>query len=333
MNASHDLDRLLVTMDVAVQNFAVSEVALGRRLVSSPVEAIMVHYVLQGTMHMTIPGFDPIVCSPGCIALIPPGLQPSISADAGPADEVIGAEHCSVTRDGMLVFDAADGRPGDLRYVAGIILASFSGSFGLLDKLSRPIAEDLSDSEIVRGAYAIMLEEIARPSLGTRALTSALMKTCLVMVIRRFFERSGAEEGIIGALADRRLSSAVSAVLNRPADAHSVASLAEAAGMGRSTFARQFGEAFGMTPMEFVAKTRLYHAANMLRTSKLPIKVIAGSIGFSSRSHFSRAFRDAYGKDPSAFRKAIGDPGAMDAPKPLYGSRERFALSPEPDAR
>jgi AraC-like DNA-binding protein len=329
MHASHDLDRLLVTMDVAVQNFAVCEVAHGRRLVSSPVDAIMVHYVLAGTMHMTIPGFDPIVCGPGCVALIPPGMQPSMTAGEGPAREVLGTEHCSVTRDGMLVFDAADGGVGDLRYVAGIILASFSGSFGLLDKLQVPIAENLSDSEVVRNAYAIMLNEIAMPSLGTRALTSALMKTCLVMVIRRLFERSGSEP-IIGCLADPRLSGAVSAVLHRPADPHTVASLAEAAGMGRSTFARQFSEMFGMSPMEFVAKTRLYHAANMLRTSKLPIKVIAGSIGFASRSHFSRAFRDAYGADPSKFRKEVADGAAMDAPAGLFGSRERFALAPEP---
>jgi AraC-like DNA-binding protein len=331
MQLTHELDRLLVTMDVAVQNFAVCEVAEGRRLVSSPVDAIMVHYVLAGTMHMAIPGFDPIICRPGCIALLPPGMEPSMTAGPGPAREVLATEHCSITRDGMMVFDAADGRPGELRYVAGIVLASFSGSFGLLDKLSSPISADLDDSEIVRHAYATMLEEIARPNLGTRALTSALMKTCLVMAIRRFVEQPGTQETLMGSLSDPRLSGAVMAVLNRPAAAHTVATLAGVAGMSRSTFARQFVDAFEMSPMEFVAKTRLYHAANMLRTSKLPIKVVAASIGFSSRSHFSRAFRDAYGKDPTAFRQDHSDGAALDAPAPLRGSRERFALSLEPN--
>jgi len=329
MRPSDDLDRLLVTMDVAVQNFAVSEVAHGRRLVSSPVDAIMVHYVLTGTMHMEIPGHEPMACGPGCIALIPAGLKPTIGADDRPAVEIVGTEHCSVTRDGMLVFDAADGGPGDLRFVAGIILSSVSGSFGLLDRLTVPIAEDMSDSEIVRHCYAVMLDEIAAPNVGTRALTSALMKTCLVMVIRRLFERPGTEAALIGSLADPRLSSAVSAVLSSPADPHSVATLADAAGMSRSTFARQFGDSFGMGPMEFVAKTRLYHAAELLRSTKLPIKVIAASIGFASRSHFSRAFRDAYGDDPSSFRSREGE-NALDAPKPLYGSRARYALSEEP---
>ncbi len=73
MRSRHELDRLLVTMDVAVQHFAVCEVKKGRRLNGAPVDAIMDQNVLAGEMHMTIPGHEPIVCSPGCVALIPPG--------------------------------------------------------------------------------------------------------------------------------------------------------------------------------------------------------------------------------------------------------------------
>lgn len=330
MKSSQVLDRLLVTMDVAVQHFAVCEIRKGRRLVGAPVDAIMVHYVLSGTMHMTIDGMPPMVCGPGCIALIPPGLQPSMTADEGPATEVVGVEHCSISRDGLLVFDAADGGEGDLRMVAGVILASLSGSFGLFDKLKVPITENMGDSDVVRHAYGIMLDEISAPGLGSRALTGALMKTCLLMVIRRFFSRPGFDQTLIGALADPRLASTVANVLDNPAAPHTVASLAGRAGMSRSTFARQFAGAFGMGPMEFVAKTRLHHAADLLRSTKLPIKSVAASIGFSSRSHFSRAFRDAYGSDPSAFRKASGL-SALDAPAPLRGSRDRFALEKEPD--
>ncbi len=330
MTASHDLDRLLVTMDVAVQNFGVCEVRRGYRLVSAPVDAIMVHYVLAGTMHMTIPGMDLIVCGPGGIALIPPGMQPSMTADGGPATEVMALDHAKMNRDGLLVFDAAEGGAGDLRLVCGIIMASLSGSFGLFDKLKVPIAEDLSGVDIVRQSYAMMLAEIEQPGFGTRALSGTLMKTCLLMVIRRFFGRPGGDQALVGALTDPRLGAAVAMVLDMPSAPHTVATLAARAGMSRSTFARQFSDAFSMSPMEFVAKTRLHHAADMLRSSRLPIKVIAASIGFASRSHFSRAFRDAYGADPSAFRKSHSEP-ALDAPKPLSGSRERFALPEEPD--
>ncbi len=323
------LDRLLVTLDVAVEAFAICEVRRGLRLMARPVDAIEIHYVLQGTMYLMVPGAETIICGPGSVVIVPPGLSQSIAADDGPAGEIIAAENCSMVRDGLLLFNAAEGGEGDLRVVCGIIMASISGSFGLLDKVTDPIAEDLSDVGIVRHAYAIMLDEIGKPGLGTRALTGALMKTCLVMVLRRYFTRAEPQSTLLGALQDPRLGRVVIAVLDKPALSHTVASLACAAGMSRSTFARDFRSSFSMSPMEFVAKTRLHHAAEMLRSTNVAIKVIAASIGFSSRSHFSRAFRDTYGTDPSNFRKTVTKP-ELDAPRSLRGSRERFSLSPEP---
>ena len=90
--------------------------------------------------------------------------------------------------------------------------------------------------------------------------------------------------------------------MDQPAAAFSVATLASIAGMSRSTFARQFLEAFAMTPMEFVKKTRLHHAAELLRSTAVPIKKISDNVGFRSRSHFSKAFREAYGTPPRSFR-------------------------------
>jgi AraC family transcriptional activator of mtrCDE len=325
-----NLDRLLITLGVAVEAVAICEVRRGLRLIFTPVDAIEVHYVLAGTMHLMVPGAKPVICGPGSIVIVPPGIAQSVAADPNPKSDVMADEHCSMTRDGMLLHDAADGEPGDLRLVCGVIVASFSGSFGLLDYVAEPIAENLSGVEIVRLAFAMMLEEIASPGFGSRALTGALMKICLVKVLRSYFDGSGTRSTLLGHLRDPRLGNAVSAVLDKPAVAHSVASLASAAGMSRSAFAREFTGAFAMTPMEFVAKTRLHHAAELLRLTTVSVKVIAASIGFSSRSHFSRAFRDAYGTDPRNFRKTVPSP-ELDAPKPLWRTRERFALGREPE--
>jgi len=325
-----NLDRLLIALGVAVEAFAICEVARGLRLIYTPVNAIEIHYVLAGTMHLMVAGAKPVICGPGSVVIVPPGIAHSVAADHDPQRDVIADEHCSMTRDGLLLYDAADGNAGDLRIVCGVIMASFSGSFGLLDYVAEPIAEDLSGVEIVRQAFAMMLAEIVSPGLGSRALTGALMKVCLVKVLRSYFEGSGTRSMLLGHLRDPRLSNAVIAVLDKPAATHSVASLASVAGMSRSAFAREFTGAFAMTPMEFVAKTRLHHAAELLRSTTVSVKVIASSIGFASRSHFSRAFRDAYGTDPRNFRKTVTSP-QLDAAKPLRGSRERFALEQEPE--
>lgn len=314
-----DLDRLLVTMDVTVRNFAVCEVQRGKRLIGAAVDAIMIHYVLAGTMFLeTADGQPAIVCKAGSLVLIPPGIAPRMAPQPGPAQDVHGLEHVAVERDGLLVMDAAAGGAGDLRFVAGIILATHSGSFGLLDRLRLPVVENLSDDALVRLAYAALLDEISRPQLGGAGLTAALMKACLVLVLRRYLSRpEGAT--LLGAIAEPRLSAALAAVLERPAATHSLNSLAALSNLSRSQFSELFAERMGTSPMDFVIRTRLHHAAQLLRDSRLPVKVVAASVGWASRSHFSRAFAKAYGLDPTTFRARF-EQAALDAPSPPDGS-------------
>ncbi len=73
--------------------------------------------------------------------------------------------------------------------------------------------------------------------------------------------------------------------------------------MSRSAFSAQFTQAFGQSPHGFLTESRLRHAAHFLATTGLPVKTIAGKIGYRSRSNFSRAFKARYGVDPAAYRQ------------------------------
>jgi AraC-like DNA-binding protein len=210
---------------------------------------------------------------------------------------------CVPVREGMLVVDATDGKEPTLRVACGAVMPDPLGSFGPLKTLSRPVVEDLSDSAVVSAAFAALLEEIRDPKEGTRAMMSALMKSCLVVLLRRHLERSRLAGTAPAVFQDRRLSRAIAAILNLPAGAHSVTSLAREAGMSRSAFAREFKDALDMTPMEFVARVRLDLAHRYLETTGMGVEGIAVAVGFNSRSHFSHLFREHYGTDPSSFRK------------------------------
>jgi transcriptional regulator GlxA family with amidase domain len=129
------------------------------------------------------------------------------------------------------------------------------------------------------------------------------MKTCLVVLLRRHLQTSRMEGTTPALFDDVRLGRAVAAILDRPAADHSVTSLAKEAGMSRSGFAREFKDALNLTPMEFVARARLSLAHRLLLTTGIPVEGIASMVGFSSRSHFSRVFRDHYGADPSSVRR------------------------------
>jgi len=278
MKSLANLDHLLMTLDVAVQDLELLEIETDVRIPPAPPQAITILHPLRGALGIEIPDRPPRICSTGTMVLVPPRIE---------------------TR----LFDANGA--GELRIMSGVAMARFSSGFGLLDKARVPIVEDLSDSELVRPLCEAMIEDAVSAShrLGAAAMSNALMKVVIVTVLRRFFRRPGIDQKIISSLADPRLAGAVALILDQPGAAHSVATLASEAGLGRSTFARLFSEALGLSPMEFVVKARLFKAADLLRSGEMPIKSIASKVGFSSRSHFSRAFSDAYGIDPSAYRQ------------------------------
>lgn len=301
--ATSTLDALLSALSVDVEAFALCEIAENVRLVFPPMDVIEVHHVLEGTLYLTIGDSDPIEAPAGAMVIVPPGRLQYLAASKNVATSKISSDVCLPVHDGMVILDATDGGPSVLRIACGTVQPDPNGSYGPLDGLSQPVAEDLSDVPVVSAAFNAMLEEVAAPREGTMALTSALMKACLVVILRRHLQ-SSREAGTPSALfSDARIGRAIAAVVDRPSAAHSVTSLAREAAMSRSAFARDFKATLGVTPMEFVTRIRLNLARRLLASTVRPVEAIAAEVGFSSRSHFSRVFRDQYGTDPSTFRR------------------------------
>lgn len=297
------LDRLLATLDVQLHSFAVCDVQLGSRLVFEAMNVIVIHYVLAGEGALEVSGAAAAKIGAGSILIVPAGRAQALVAGATASSDVRAEENCAAVAGGMLKFDAAGGKSGDLRTICSTITATCGGTFGLFDGLAHPIVDDATEIPAVRTAFALLVEERAKPDIGTRALSGSLMRQCLVLLVRRHLQRGSSSSPFFAALADARLAKAVSLVLQRPAARLSLADLAAAAGMSRTAFAKAFVEAFAQTPIDFVQKARLHRAAQLLAATELPVKVVAASLGFASRSHFSRAFRRAYGADPSTYRK------------------------------
>ncbi len=301
--ATSTLDVLLGALSVEIEAFAVCEIGEDVRLIIPPVDMIEVHHVLEGKLHLTIDDKETVEVGPGSTLMVPPGRKQYLATSREAVTSKDSLEVCVPVRDGMLVVDATDGKEPTLRIACGAVLPDASGSYGPLDNLMRPVAENLSDVPVVAAAFGALLEEVAAPTEGTRALTSALMKACLVVLLRRHLQSSRTEGKTPALFDDVRLGRAVAAILDRPAADHSVTSLAKEAGMSRSGFAREFKEALNLTPMEFVTRARLSLAHRLLLTTGISVEGIASMVGFSSRSHFSRLFREHYGADPSSVRR------------------------------
>jgi len=84
----------------------------------------------------------------------------------------------------------------------------------------------------------------------------------------------------------------------------SVRDLAQACGVGVTSFTCGFREATGVTPHRFLRKTRIERSCELLRTTGLSIREIAEVVGFRGQSHFCSAFVAECGLTPSAYRRA-----------------------------
>ena len=81
-------------------------------------------------------------------------------------------------------------------------------------------------------------------------------------------------------------------------------SISRAAGLSEFHFARLFKAATGTTPFQFVTRTRMELAKQLLRKTRLPIFAIAERVGYQKPSHFSARFRAILGSGPEAYRKS-----------------------------
>jgi len=307
----HSLEHLLSVLEIHVRSVALCAVGRGFRLFHEPSDAIAVHYVLEGEGWLEVEGSDPLPFRAGSVLIVPRDRWKRIGVARGAGADVDAGSHCRWAEDGLLMVDATGGQRPDIRFVCDVLSSGHASSLGLFDNLIDPVAEDLSDVPAARAAFDIVLAECDAPRFGSRALIETTVKQCLILALRRHYEQYGAQSPLFAPFRDARLVRIAGAVVRAPGDAYTLDALAASVGMSRSAFIKKFSESFGKSPMEFVAAVRLEAAARILRSSALPVKAVASTVGFASRSHFSRAFRARYGADPSRYRRK-----AMAAPPP-----------------
>jgi AraC family transcriptional regulator len=107
-------------------------------------------------------------------------------------------------------------------------------------------------------------------------------------------------------LTDDQLRRAIDYIHDHIREALDLGSISRAAGLSVFHFARLFKAATGDSPFQFVTRTRMERAKELLRKTRLPISDVAERVGYQQPSHFSGRFRSLLGCSPDAYRKSTG---------------------------
>ncbi|MES2942280.1 MAG: AraC family transcriptional regulator [Pseudomonadota bacterium] len=79
-------------------------------------------------------------------------------------------------------------------------------------------------------------------------------------------------------------------------------------GLDRFRFLKLFKRTVGMTPHAWLLRLRLESAMELIKAnSHMAITDVAHAVGFFDQSHFTHAFRHAYGVTPASFRQPSGN--------------------------
>ncbi|MEM5370312.1 transcriptional regulator FtrA [Paraburkholderia azotifigens] len=104
-----------------------------------------------------------------------------------------------------------------------------------------------------------------------------------------------------------RLARLMDYVRANPAREHTLASLAGQAAMSPRTLQRQFRDATGMAPYEWLIRERVAIARDLLESpAGLPMSRVAEMAGFGSEESLRRHFRRIALTSPGAYRKKFG---------------------------
>jgi AraC-like DNA-binding protein len=261
-----DMDRLLSSLEVDFLRLEVCHVTNGQSWSHSAEDGTGIHYTRSGVGKMRVGGGTPLVLAPHTLIITPQSKIQALEANAASQE--------------LVCFQ-------------GVFKASYGGSVSLFSRLPGPLVECFSPGDRLDVLLHSALEEMTMRHVGSAAMSAALLKQVLVIVLRRALSSANLWVENFTLLRDPRIARAFSEMLARPGASHSVDTLAVTCGMSRSAFTVSFTQALGEAPMTVLRQLRMRRAKVLLAGRTLSIDQVAGAVGYSSRSSFRRALRKA----------------------------------------
>ena len=102
---------------------------------------------------------------------------------------------------------------------------------------------------------------------------------------------------------DRNFVESLSYLIENISKKIKVEDLAAIAKMSRTAYFNHFFKTTGLTPANYIMKTRLEFACSRLKSTDISIEDIATDVGFCERAYLVKCFKKRYGITPTAYRQ------------------------------
>jgi len=308
--APADLDRLLDTLMVEFVRLSECLVGEGYRLELGGVDAPGLHYNLSGTGRMIVGGGEPIALRPHTLVVLPAKtlfrIEVPSRRDARISWKTVDGRSKAFAPDAVRRYVATDAEPG-IVLICGYFHASYGAATDLFGTLKAPIIEQFEEGDQVDETLRTALMELMAQEVGFGAMTAALLKQVVVALLRRSLRSMDVWVERFSLLSDPQIARAFAEMVAHPGARHSVNSLARTAYLSRSAFEARFTSIVGRSPMLILRDLRMRQASDHLRSTTMTVDEIARQAGYASRSSFVRAFRKAFGCDPTSYRRLHGE--------------------------
>ncbi|WFE44799.1 AraC family transcriptional regulator [Verrucosispora sp. WMMD1129] len=146
--------------------------------------------------------------------------------------------------------------------------------------------------------------ELRQQRVAAGLVAEHLALVMLIQMLRHHLAgAAGSATGWLAGLGDPVVAVALRELHQRPAHQWTVAELARAASVSRSTLAARFRAVVGRAPLEYLTDWRVELAADRLRRTDDTLARIAQLVGYGSESALSVAFKRVTGHSPRAYRR------------------------------
>jgi AraC-like DNA-binding protein len=197
------------------------------------------------------------------------------------------------------------GDGADFHMVGGHIDFNSIGRNIVIDALPRwlHIPSSHDEAETISWLLQRLAREMAQEQIGSRMSRAQLAQLVFVQILRAHIARSSTlPTGWLRGLADEKIGPALRLIHENPAHPWQLEELARAVGMSRTSFAQRFRTTVGIAPLGYVRAWRMQLAERALRDGHDPVCEIALSLGYTSESAFSTAFKQVTGQAPRHYR-------------------------------